>query len=809
MIGEQIMHYKILEKLGVGGMGEVYKAQDTNLDRLVAIKFLPRHLTAGVEDTKRFKREAKVAAALNHPNIATIYAIEELETEQQDKECFIVMEYIDGQELREKIKNSPPSGEEILQIIYQIADGLNAAHKKGIVHRDIKSSNIMITGEGQVKLMDFGLAKLTGQTMLTKTGTTMGTVAYMSPEQARGETVDRRSDIWSLGVVIYEMVTGQLPFKGEFDQAVIYSILNEEPDPVSTEIPPEISKIISKSLRKDAEVRYRDTQEIISELEGFTEPSKITFRRDYLKKRKYVYAFISVFVLCAVMLLVYWFLMPGKGGVPERENSIAVLPFDNISADPEQEYFCDGMTEQIISNLAKLHRLRVISRTSVMNYKHSDKTIPQIGKELNVAYVLEGSVRRFSNRLRITAQLISTKDDFHVWSEDYDKKYQDLFNIQDDISGTIASTLLEKISPQETRIIKNDYPKNIEAYEYYLKGKYLHIEKYITALNLGKIELAKGYLQTAVDMLKKSITIDRNFADAYAALCDVYNTYYYIYDYYHSEEEKNKYWNLQEAYLDTALSLNPKSAEAIFAKRLLHQIKYKKYLEVGNYEMYDFELNEYYGCLKKTIKYNPNHEYAYRDLGGFLQRRGLYQLAIKSYHKSIEVNPLDNFARSNLAGVYFKNGEFQKAESQYQDLVESPPMRWTLIDYSHLLITMQKFAEAESILVRIKKTNPKVDISFEHALIYASRGMEQKALATYQEDDAAGIFTLLGMKDRALKALSEESEKQLKRKNSEYRNLLIDPFFSNLRAEPRFQEILSKHKKLYEENLKEYGDIDI
>jgi serine/threonine protein kinase/regulator of sirC expression with transglutaminase-like and TPR domain len=809
MIGKTILHYKILEKLGEGGMGVVYKAQDINLDRPVAIKFLPRHLTAGVEETKRFKREAKAAAALNHPNLATIYAIEELEDEQQGKECFIVMEYIDGQELREKIKTSPPSGKEIIRITYQIAAGLNAAHNKGIVHRDIKSSNIMITRDGQVKIMDFGLAKLAGQTLLTKTGTTMGTVAYMSPEQARGETVDQRSDIWSLGVLIYEMVTGQLPFKGEFDQAVIYSILNEEPAPVDTDISPELSKIITKSLKKDVAVRYQDTQEIILELEGLAEPSPIAYKPGYSGKRKYILATVLLLSLCVIVMLTYWLLKSEQGGLPEWENSIAVLPFDNISADPEQEYFCDGMTEQIISNLAKLPRLKVISRTSVMNYKHSDKTIPQIGKELNVAYVLEGSVRRFSNRLRITAQLISTEDDFHVWSEDYDKEYQDLFHIQDDISGAIAGTLLEKISPQETQTIKSNYPNNIEAYEYYLKGKYLHIEKYIAALNLGKIELAKGYLQSAVDMLKKSITMDRNFADAYAALCDVYNTYYYIYDYYHSEEEKNKCWNLQKAYLDTALSLNPKSAEAIFAKRLLHQIKYKQYLEAGNYEMYDFELNEYYGCLKKTIKYNPNHEYAYRDLGGFLQRRGLYQLAIKSYHKSIEVNPLDNFARSNLAGAYFKNGEFQKAESQYHDLIESPPMQWTLIDYSHLLITVQRFAEAESILVRIKKTYPRHDIRSEQALIYASQGMKQKALDTYQEDDAAGIFALLGMNDKALKALSERSEKQLKLKNSEYINLQINPFFNNLRAEPRFQEILSEHKKLYEENLNEYEDIDL
>jgi serine/threonine protein kinase/Tfp pilus assembly protein PilF len=819
MIGQTISHYKILEKLGEGGMGVVYKAQDTKLNRTVALKFLPTALSADKEARTRFIKEAQAASALDHPNICTIYEIGETE----DGQSFIAMACYEGQTLKEKLVGAhddapsraatPIPIEQIISITIQIAKGLARAHEEGIIHRDIKPANIMITDRGEVKILDFGLAKLAGQTLLTKTGTTMGTIAYMSPEQARGETVDQRTDIWSLGVILYEMITGQLPFKGEFDQAVIYSIQNEEPEPVDVDIPQELSRIMSKCLEKNVKQRYQGIHEVISELQGFAEPSKITFRPKYFKKRKYVYAAVSLFVLCVIIILAYWLLTPGKGGIPEWENSIAVLPFDNISADPEQDYFCDGMTEQIISNLAKLPRLKVLSRTSVMNYKNSDKSITQIGKELNVAYILEGSVRRFKDRLRITAQLINTKDDFHVWSEDYDKEYQDLFNIQNDISSAIAGTLLEKFSPEEAQTIQKNYPINLEAYEYFLKGKYLHGEKYTAALNLRKYKSAMEYLQTSVDMFKKSITIDRNYADAYAALCDVYNTYYHIYantDYNpKAEVEKNVFWNLQKAYLDTALSLNPKSAEAHYSKSFLHRIKFLQYLDAENNEMVDFELNEWYGSLKKVIKYNPNHEYAYRQLGNFLRRRGLYLLAIKSYHKAIEVNPLDNFAHSNLAMAYQNNGEFQKAESQYQGLLESPPMAWTLRTYANLLIVQRRFAEAESILVRIKKTYPKHDIRSLQALIYASQGLEQKALDTYPEDDAVDIFALLGMKDRALKALSERSEEQLKRKNSEYKLLLINPLLNNLRSDPRFQEILSKHKQLYQENLKKYGDIDI
>jgi non-specific serine/threonine protein kinase len=317
LVGKTILHYKIVEQVGQGGMGIVYKAEDTKLERTVSIKFLPHHISASFKDRERFKNEAKAAAALNHPNIAHIYAIEET-----DDDIFIVMEYIDGVELKNKINSGTIPTDEAIGISIQIAKGLEAAHNKGIVHRDIKSSNIMITDDGKVKIMDFGLAKIKGGTNVTKIGTTVGTAAYMSPEQAKGDEVDHLSDIWSFGVVLYEMLTGQMPFKGEYDQAIIYSNLNEEPNSlmnIHNDIPARFENLVNKLLMKKREKRFQEINDVINELKNISE---------------------------------YWISDSLKNSVKDSRSSIAVLPFTNMSADLEQEFFCDGISEEIINSLA-------------------------------------------------------------------------------------------------------------------------------------------------------------------------------------------------------------------------------------------------------------------------------------------------------------------------------------------------------------------------------------------------------------------------------------------------------------------------
>ncbi|MEE9117514.1 MAG: serine/threonine-protein kinase, partial [Calditrichia bacterium] len=446
MIGKIISHYKIIEKLGGGGMGVVYKAEDSKLDRFVALKFLPPELTRDEESKKRFIHEAKAASALEHTNICNIHEIDETD----DGQIFIVMSSYEGETLKKKIERGPLKIDNAIDITMQIAEGLSRAHEKEIIHRDIKPANIFITEEGVAKILDFGLAKVTGQTQLTQMGSTVGTVAYISPEQARGEKVDHRTDIWALGIVLYEMITGQAPFKGDYEQAIIYSILNEEIS-LSADLSQDISKICKKALAKNPDERYENEEQLIDDLneikkEGGDQPahSNSLPRRNYLKKKPML-AISGVMIIILLITAVFYFdfFKASDGVVTLERKMIVVLPFANIGNEPEQEFFADGMTEEMITILgnANPERLGVIARTSSMHYKGRDVTIENIGQELGVGYILEGSVRRQGEQVRIAANLIRVDDQTQLWSKNFDGTMDDIFMLQSNVANQIAEAL--------------------------------------------------------------------------------------------------------------------------------------------------------------------------------------------------------------------------------------------------------------------------------------------------------------------------------------------------------------------------------
>jgi len=644
MIGETILHYKILEKLGEGGMGVVYLAEDTKLERKVAIKFLPRHIAGNSEERERFKIEAKAAAALNHPNIATIHAIEE-----SGDDTFIVMEFIDGIELKDKIKSGPIPTKEAINIAIQIAEGLEAAHKKGIVHRDIKSQNIMITKDGKVKIMDFGLAKMKGGTQLTKVGSTVGTAAYMSPEQAKGEDVDNRTDIWSFGVVLYEIITGKLPFKGEYDQAVVYSIINDEPE-LSDNITPELNYIIKKAIAKEREDRYQnadgflnDLTEIKNELTAKSVTGEKTFqtkiKSSAQRKRKWVVpAAIIGFIIFLVAAYLYFNNKSEETASTSERKMIVVLPFQNLGSS-DDEYFADGITGEITSKLSGLSGLGVIARSSAMQYKNTNKSLKQIGKELGVQYVLEGTVQweklpNGKKRIRVNPELIDINNTTQMWSKPYEAEFSSVFTLQSEIASTVAEALNLKLIQSEEDNLKNTITSNSEAYDLYLKGVY-----YSQDISNERNQ------RIAERMLEKAIELDPQFAQAFAQLSTVQSNIYWSY-FDRSKENLRK----SEANAQKALLINTNLPEGHVA---MGDYYYHGVLD------YESAIKEYH----EALKLNPNHIDAINGIAFVLRRQGKMNETIEYLKRAFKLNPKDHQTVFSIGETYGLVRKYDLADS--------------------------------------------------------------------------------------------------------------------------------------------------
>jgi serine/threonine protein kinase/tetratricopeptide (TPR) repeat protein len=547
MIGQIISHYKILQKIGSGGMGEVFLAEDSRLGRKVALKFLPPELSRDPEAKARFIHEARAASALDHPNICTVHDI----GEDAEGRMFMVMPHYEGATLKEIMARGgiteaiPTAGasagtrphagtgcalplpiHDAMAIAAQIAEGLVAAHAKGIVHRDIKPANIFVTKNNTVKILDFGIAKLAGsQTKLTKTGSTVGTVAYMSPEQAMGKEVDRRTDNWSLGVILYEMLTGTLPFKGEYDQAMLYAVINEEPEPLAQarkDIPPGLERVVGQALAKESNDRYQSINDLLGDLKAVAAGSAaIKARPKRSSIMKFVKRTASVSVTAALLTLILgldiggvraWLFGPGKSR--QQAVRLAVLPFANLSGDPQQEYFSDGLTQEMITQLGKLHpqSLSVIARTSVMRYKKSILPVDRIGRELDVDYVLEGGVQHEANRVRVTVELIKVQGQSQLWADSFEREMAGILTIQNNVVQKVAGALAIRLLPSEQKKLASAHSVIPEAYDAFLKGMY-HWQK----MTPEDSDIAQRYFEMA-------LAKDAAYAPAHAGLSWVWGT---------------------------------------------------------------------------------------------------------------------------------------------------------------------------------------------------------------------------------------------------------------------------------------------
>ncbi len=675
-------------------MGVVYKAHDTRLNRTVALKFLPAHVSASESDKKRFINEAQAASALDHPNICTIYSIEE----SVDGNIFIAMAHYEGESLNEKIEKGPLPLKDVISYATQIIEGLTAAHEKGIVHRDLKPANIFITNDDKVKIIDFGLAKAAQGTLVTQEGTTLGTAAYMSPEQAQGEKVDHRTDIWSFGVVIYEMITGQLPFKNEYSTALIYSIVNEHPEPVTgvrSGVPMDVERLINKCFEKEPADRYQQTNEILVDLRkvektlssgvrsGITSQStrefdttasddtKIVSGNRYGKRRMQPWIYgITVVLLLALIL---FFNMPDQSTAPELDNSIAVLPFENLSPDPDDAYFADGVHDDIIIQLSRIGGIRPIARSSVLRYGPDDRDLQQISDELNVSTILEGNVRRAGDAVRVSVQLIDPRTQRTLWADSYERNLTDLFEIQSDIAGEITSALKVSLTPDERERL-DDRPTEIaEAYEYYMRGRDYFSRPGFMEENYKNAEI----------LLKRAIEHDPEFAHAHALLSRTYS-YLQWFGYDLSPEVARS----SQRHAERALQLRSDLPEAHIAMGY--------YYYHGN-RIYDEAMDHF--AIARELQ--PNNPEVLSAIGAIERRLGRFEESIEKFADASILDPMNMLKKYNNSLTYLVLRRYEKVDSISETILShSPDFRLARIHQSYNRIVWTGNTETAQDLIQ-------------------------------------------------------------------------------------------------------------